>query len=417
MSSDTTIRTVLSNGFQIRLKQQAQQRTVGLGLFIAHGAKDEDLNTSGIAHYIEHVLFGLNHISRQAKKLFSTLLDAGSLYEAYTSKEYTRVTVTCIPRYLEQAIQLLSLLVSNQRICTKAVEHERSIILHEYAMHFSSSAVLGELLDNAIWGDRSVGLFVIGREDNISRFTKQNFEERVHLYYVPERVHLVAVGPLEIEPFVNLATRYFEPWVSIPHTLPDPVVVTEPRLIALPTGHSRVDLLVGYPGVSFYSSDRYTMELLADILGGGMRSRLFLELREKQKMAYLAYAYAVSYGLGGYLAIRVNCDAAELPKVFTMIQQELERIKTEGVSAAELNRVKATRKTAILRVLENSSQHLQLLGQRAILNNDFFVDLEIHRVEAVRADDVVRMAREIFVLDNLAIVGLGPREEDLLQLI
>ncbi len=76
------------------------------------------------------------------------------------------------------------------------------------------------------------------------RLRLQNFEERVRLYYVPERVHLVAVGPLEIEPFVNLATRYFEPWVSIPHTLPDPVVVTEPRLIALPTGHPRVDLLL-----------------------------------------------------------------------------------------------------------------------------------------------------------------------------
>ena len=134
-------------------------------------------------------------------------------------------------------------------------------------------------------------------------------------------------------------------------------------------------------------------------------------------MVYLVHAYTVSYDLGGYLAIKINCDINELPKVFATIQQELERVKTGGISAAELVRVKATRKTAVLRVLENSSRHLQLLGRRAILNDDFFVDLEMCRIEAVRVDDVVRMAREIFVPDNLAMVGLGPKEEDLLRLI
>lgn len=417
MPSETIVRTVLSNGFQVRLKQQTQQRTVNLGLFIAHGAEDEDLDTSGIVHYIEHVLFNPSHMSRQVKELLNTLLGAGAFYEAYTSKEYTRIIITCLPEHLEQALLVLSLLVSCHRVSAEVIEHERPIILHEHAMHFSSSTVLGEMLDNAIWGDRSLGLFVMGRKENISRFTKQELEQRIRLYYAPERTHVVALGPLKIEPFANFATRYFEPWVSMPCTLPDPVVATEPRLIALPTGHTRVDLLIGYPGVPFSSSDRYAMELLADILGGGMKSRLYLELREKRKMVYLVHAYTVSNNSGGHLAIKANCDAAELPQVFATIQQELERVKKDGVSGAELARAKAARETAVLRVLENSSQHLQLLGRYATLNDDFFVDLETHRVEAVQVDDLVRVACDIFVPDNLAMVGLGPKEEDLLRLI
>ncbi|MEW6229743.1 MAG: insulinase family protein, partial [Bacillota bacterium] len=201
------------------------------------------------------------------------------------------------------------------------------------------------------------------------------------------------------------------------HGFLDPVVVTEPRLKALPTGHPRVDLLVGYLGVPFSSSSRNAMELLADILGGGIRSRLFLELREKRKMAYLVHAYPVTYGLGGYLAIRVNCDLSELPKVYAAIQQQLEYVKEDGICSSELTRAKAARTTAILRVLENSSQHLQLLGRHSVLNDEFFVDLETRRVEAVQTEDIVRVARDILVPDNLAVVALGPKEENLLQLV
>lgn len=417
MSSETIIRTVLSNGCQLRLKQQPLQRTVNLGLFVAYGAEHEDLDTNGIAHYIEHVLFDPNHIPRQAKRLLNTLLCTGALYEAYTSKEYTRIIMTCLPQQLEQAIQVLSILVSSWQVSAKAVEHERPIILHEQAMHFSSSAVLGELLDNAIWGDRSLGLFVIGRRENIRRFTKQELEQQICLYYVPARTHIVALGPLEMEPLVELVTRYFEPWEGSSCILPDPIVSTEPRLIALPSGQTRVDLLIGYLGVPFSSSERHATELLADILGGGMKSRLYVELREKRQMAYLVHAYAAFYDLGGYVAIKVNCDAAELQKVYVVIQEVLEQVKEKGVGATELSRAKATRKTALLRVLENSSQHLQLLGRRVILGDDFFVDLEIRRLEAVQVDDVIRAARKIFTPDNLAIVGLGPKEDDLLRLI
>jgi predicted Zn-dependent peptidase len=417
MAKETTIHTVLSNGLHIRLKQQMHQRTINLGLFINHGTQDEDLTTNGAAHFIEHVVFNPNYMPQRTRELLNALLEAGVSYEAATSKDYTRFMITCLPKQVAAVLETLSLLISTRTVSAEAVEHERSIILHERAMHFSSSGILKELLDNAIWGDRSLGLFVIGRKDNIERFDTHELEERLQLYYVPERTSLVALGAIEAESFVNLADRYFLSWESAPRHFADPVVVTEPRLAALPTGSARTELVIGYVGVPGGSQDRYAMDLLADIVGGDMKSRLFLELREKQQLAYLVHAYPVTYILGGYLAIKVNCNTADLPAVYAAIQQELERIKADGVTDLELARVKAGRTRAVLGVLENSSQHLQLLGRRAVRNDDIFVDLEARRIETVHAEDVRRLAQSIMTPENAAIVGLGPKDEDLFRLL
>ncbi|HEX6291757.1 MAG TPA: pitrilysin family protein [Herpetosiphonaceae bacterium] len=417
MAKETIIHTVLSSGLQIKLKQQAHQRTVNLGVFISHGTQDEDLQTSGAAHFIEHVVFNPNYLPQHLQELLNSLLEAGVSYEAATSKEYTRFMLTCLPKQIEQVLHALSLLVSSRHVSDAAIEHERPIILHEHAMHFSSSAVLKELLDHALWGDHSLGLFVIGRKENILRFDRQELEERLHLHYVPERTSLVALGPIDVDSFVEQVDHYFEPWESSPRNFSDPIVVTEPRLAALPTNSSRIDLLIGYVGVPSDSRDRYAMDLLADILGGDLKSRLFVELREKQKLAYLVHAYPTTYALGGYLAIRVNCNREDLPRAHAAIQQEIARIKADGVNEAELARVKASRTRAVLMTLENSPQHLQLLGRRATRNDDFFVDLETRRIETVQAEDIVRLAEEIFIPKNIAMVGFGPQDEELLQLI
>jgi predicted Zn-dependent peptidase len=417
MPHETIVHTVLSNGLQVKLKPQSHQRTVSLGMFIAHGSKDENPSTNGIAHYIEHVRFNTKHMPRQLRHLIDRLLSQGASYQAHTSKDYTRFSITCLPYHLEQSIRILSLLAKNRRISAQAVDHERPIILHEHSMHFSSNKALGELLDYSFWGERSLGLFVIGSRNNIQQFTRDALEQRVRHYYTPERTQLVALGPVDPQRLTDSIAQHLDDWRSIPNDLPEPEVETEPRVSSIPTSSPRAELLLGYLGVPFRSADRYVAELLADILGGGMQSRLFLELREKRKLAYLIHAYTLSYSLGGYVAVRVDCKVTDLKETCTLIRQELASLARGGVSDAELARAKAARNTAVLRVLEDSSQHLQLLGRNAVLGKDFFVDLETRRYDGVQPDHIVRLAREIFVPDNLAIACIGPGEEKLLELL
>ncbi len=417
MAKETIFHTVIDNGLQIQLKQQPYQRTVNIGLFINHGSQNEDMDSNGISHYIEHVLFNANHMPNEVQELLSTLLDEGLSYNAYTGKEYTRFMIACRPSQTEQALKLLSMIISSKHTTMESIEHERQIILHEHEMAFSSSSILGDLLENAIWGDHSLGLFVIGRKENIRRFDKTEIDARLHDNYIAERTTVVGLGPLDPLTFSDSVERYFEGWTHAPCNIVDPPVSVEPRVVALRTSSPRTDLLIAYPGVPFFSADRYAMELLADILGGGRKSRLFVELREKQKLVYLVSAYSMAYRFGGYLAIKLNCETTALPTVYSTIREELERLGSTGIDEVELARVKATRITALLRVLENSDQHLQLLGRRAVLNDDFFVDIETRRIEAVRSADIVRLAREIFLPQNVAIVGLGPKQEELMRLI
>ncbi len=416
MARETIIHTVLSNCLQVKIKH-SDQRTINLGLFIDHGSRDETIEENGLAHYIEHVLFNPNHFSARMKEVYDELLSMGLVYEAFTSKEYTRIVLTCIPEQLEPALAFLSLLVTEPRITIEAVEHERPIILHEHAMRFSSSSALRELLDNAFWGDYSLGLFVIGRKENIQRFSVEDIESRFAARYVPDNTHLVALGPVDPLQLNTLTERYFGAWQNPSTIRHDISIINEPRVLSLPTKHTRIDLLIGYLGVPAGSKELPTIELLADILGGGLTSRLFIELREKRKLAYLVHAYTMSYSLAGYLAIAVNCQMENLQQVFEIIQQEIERLKQEPVTEKELQRAKAIRRTAVLRVLENSEQHLKLLGQRSLRNEDFFVDLTIHGIQAVKPADIQSMANRIFDLDNMAIVGFGPKTQDILSLI
>lgn len=418
MAKETIIQTALSNGLRVRLKRQPYQRTLTIGLFIKHGAQHEDIHTNGAAHYVEHVLFNPNHMHSEPRDLLNSLLDRGVSYEAYTSKEYTRFTLTGTPSLVEAIMRFIGLLVStSSHISRAAVEHERPIILQEHAMVFSSGKILRELLDNALWGDHSLGLYVIGRKENIARFDREDLEGQLQTHYVPEKATLVVLGDIELDLLDRLISCNLEPWTDRSSPSIDPVTVVEPRVIALPTGGNRADLLIGYPGMPFNSSDRFAMELLADILGGGMKSRLFTELRERQRKVYAVHAYPVSYGLGGYLAIQVNCDRSDIADVFSAIQQELNKLITDGIREDELSRAKATRITALLGVLENSAQHVQIFGRRAILNDDFYVDLEARHLNGVRSDEVMRVAIAILKPDNLALVGLGPTQQDLLSLV
>lgn len=417
MARETIIRTVLSNCLQIKLAY-VPQRTVNLGLFINYGTKDEDLETSGLAHYVEHVLFNPNYMPEGLRRLYDELIDAGASYEAYTSKEYTRIMVACLPEQVAEAIKMLSQIVTPSAISAEVVEHERSIILHEHAMRFSSGSMLGELMDHAFWGDHSIGLFVVGRRENIMRFSSEDIERRVAEYYTPDAAYLVALGPIaDFSGFIDEVEHCFGAWQTRNRVIVEPSAITEPRIIALPTGSKRVDLVIGYLGVPVDSRERPALELLADILGGGLKSRLFQEVRERQKLVYMIHAYTQTYRLGGYLAIKLNCDVSQIPDAYAAIMKVIGQVAAEGVTHEELNRAKAARRTAILRVLENSAQHLQLLGQRSVRGEDFFVDLLIRETQAVRVENVNDLARRIFTPTNQAMVGLGPRDEDLLKLI
>lgn len=409
----------LENGLGVRLLGRPHLRTVNLGLFIRHGSSHEDREQSGISHFLEHLLWNPRHLPEPARRRLYRLVEAGARYEAFTSKEYSRFMVTCQPERFGLALEVAAAALRERTLDAAAVEEERGVLLHEHAMTFASSRILGEVLDQAVWGERGLGLFVSGRRENLRRFTVGDLEERFARFYTPERSCLFAVGPLDSHRWLEAAAPLLawprgsrgagaEPW-EMP-------AEPEPRILSLPMRSGRVDLLFGFTAAAFGSADRWAVEILADVLGTGWRSRLFLALREGRPLAYLARASAVLYRGGGYLAVQVNCERDDVEAVFSVVAAETARLAREGAEPEEVVRARAGKEMVLLDTLDHSAGCLQLLGRRAMLGEELDPARELAGFWAVSAADVTRVAQQFLRLEGAAVVARGLETDKLAEL-
>lgn len=417
MWSETITKTVLENSLRVSVLQAPRSRTVSLGLFVDHGAKDEDLRSSGISHFIEHLVFNPAHMEPITRQRLGELMDRGATYEAYTGKEFTRCSITCRRGDLETAIACLAGMLSRARVLPDAVEHERAIILQERETYISSGRVKEELIEQALWGNRSLGLFVIGRRENISRFDPAELEPRLDRFYTPHNTQLVVLGDVPAEEVVRSVETYFGDWEASPSPPPSVLIEEEPNIIGLPSDGARADLTFAFLGPAFGHADRYAMNLLGDILGSGVRSRLFQEVRERRELCYAIYAYSISYRLGGYLAINANAAAEKVDEVYRAVMDVIEGLKAEPVPPDELERVREARITSLLEITGDTKRHLQQLGRHAMNGKDFFVDWEAHELRRVTAEELQRVARNMLTTERLAVSGIGVDGERLMKLL
>lgn len=417
MWSETVTKTVMENCLQVVVMRSPRSRTVSLGLFIDHGAKDEDVSSNGISHFIEHLVFNPAHMDRTTRERLDQLMDRGAAYEAYTGKEFTRATLTCRADALPAAVACMAGILTRPRVAPEAVEHERSIILHERDTYFASGRAKEELVEQALWGNRSMGLYVIGRRDNILNFQAQSMQERLERFYTPQNTRLVILGDVAPNDVVRLVEEHFSDWNRDPLPRRPIVIEEEPNIIGLPSQGSRADVTFAFLGVPFDSSDRYAINVLGDLLGGGIKSRLFQEVREKRHLCYAIHAYTISYRLGGYLGINVNTGSEQVEEVYQAVTEVLEDVRQNPVSEEELERVKAARMTGLLELPNDARRHLQMLGRHNMLGRDFFVDWECNEIRRVTAKDIQRVAQFLFAPERLAIAGLGVGGEQLAGLL
>ncbi len=413
-ASPPLLRHVLPNGLQVRLRETPYQRMVNLGLFFRHGSQHESLTNNGIAHFIEHVMFNPRYLDPSERRRFDHLTDGGASYDAYTSKEYTRLMMTCTPEQLPEALDLLGAVARAEHVSEEAISGERPIVLQEHATAFGSlSRVYGQLLDHVLWGDQSIGLFIMGRRENIERFTADQLEARIKSHYRPERTCLVVAGPVLSQRVVQAVTAAFGAWPGSGATVPDLEVVPRPGVASFPGEKARGELVLGLPAVPFESEERPAMELLADVLGGGIKSRLFLELRERRKLVYLVQAYPVSYQGGGYIGMRINCGEEDVDAVYRAIDRILREVRRDGVHSEELERARAARLVRLFEAADNPKNYIQLAGRRCVLGEDFSVGSEVERLCAVDRTAVRKLAAEVLHLERSGAVILGFPEERL----
>ncbi|MCF6136452.1 M16 family metallopeptidase [Pseudalkalibacillus berkeleyi] len=409
-------KAMLENCMKVIVRRTKQSRNLSVGMYVNHGSKDENNKNNGISHFIEHMAFSHENMNPNAKKMVGNLLDSGALYEAFTGKEMTRCCITSQRKYLPDIIKTLSEIVKLHNLPDERIQHERAIILQEAETYFASSKVKTELAERALWGERSLGLFVIGNQDNISRFTKEEIESRFRQFYSPSNTMIVIQGDVDPDETIGQIAEAFDFWKSEAVSNPSPLLEVSPSVLGIGNAN-RVNLTATFVGPSFRSRKRHAMALLSDILGEGLKSRLFVELREKRELVYSVYSYALSYGLGGYMAIDFNCSKESLEESFKVVMNIIDDIQNNGVTDEEIERARASRITSTLQIPNDAVRHLNTTGRYALYNKDFFVDTEVFDLMSVTKEEVREIAREMCDQSNMALSALGTDSESLVTLL
>ncbi|KMY32337.1 hypothetical protein ACZ11_09375 [Lysinibacillus xylanilyticus] len=416
MYYESISKAMLENCMKVVVRKTKQSRNLSIGMFVNHGSKDETIHNNGISHFIEHMAFSHENMNVAAKQMVGDLLDNGARYEAYTGKEMTRCCITSQTSYSNDIIKALSNIVKFRDIPEERIKHERAIILQEADTYFASSKVKTELSERTLWGERSLGLFVIGNQENISRFTKEDIESRFEKYYTPSNTLMVIQGNVDPDEIINKIATEFDFWRNNKVSNPLPMLEVSPSVTGI--GNSdRVNLTISFVGPSFRSRKKYAMAILSDILGDGLKSRLFLELREKRELVYSIYSYSLSYGLGGYLAIDLNCQKEKLDECFNVVMEIVKDIQGKGVTSEELERARASRITSTLQIPNDSVRHLNTTGRYALYNKDFFVDNEVFELMSITEEEVREVANEMCDESNMALSAVGTNSESLISLL
>jgi predicted Zn-dependent peptidase len=420
-------RTVLPSGVRILTEHIPGSRSATIGYWVAAGSRDEpgrvgDLpSRHGSTHFLEHLLFKGTE-TRTALDIAVSFDSVGGEHNAVTSKEYTCYYAKVRDADLPMAIDVLSDMVTSSLIDPKEFETERGVILEELAMAEDDPGdVVGEQLFAAVLGAHPLGRPVGGTPEAIREVTRDAVWQHYKAAYRPNDLVVAAAGAVEHEALVSAvvaaigASEWDLDTPAVPasrrSTAAATLVTGEAlRIVNKPTEQASV--MVGLPGIVAGDDRRTTMAVLNSVLGGGMSSRLFQEVREKRGLAYSVYSYAASYSDAGLFTMYAGCTPGREGAVTELMLGELHRLADDGITADELRRAHGQLSGSAALALEDSDTRMSRLG-RAELTLGEFVDLDesVRRLNEVSADDVRLLAAEI-AAGPVSIAAVGPIADD-----
>jgi predicted Zn-dependent peptidase len=415
-SSDQPFRnietTTLSNGLRIITEVMPHVRSVSVGIWVGSGSRRESLEENGISHFIEHMLFK-GTTSRSAEDIARSVDSIGGNLDAFTAKELVCFNTKVLDEHLSLAFDVLADLVLHPLFRDEDIEKEKGVILEEIKMEEDSPDYLvHEIFSSNFWQGHPLGKPILGTPQTVRRFDSTMMRDFYRSVYGPANLLVTAAGNLTHQQLVDLVSRHFE---SVPpgQAAPaDPVPGTHAR-ISLRNKKSleQAHLCLGVPSYPLPHEDRFGCYVLNTLLGGGMSSRLFQNIRERQGLAYAVFSELSPYRDTGCLSIYAGTSVESAKRVVESITKEFRQLKEDSVTAEELRRAKDHLKGSLMLSLESTSSRMSNLARQEMYFGRFFTLNEIvESIEAVSADDVRRIARTFFDTRQIALTILGNLE-------
>jgi len=407
--------TELPSGVRVVTESMDSVRSAALGFYIATGSGYEDDARAGLSHLLEHMLFRgtARYGSLEIDQLFDGM---GAELNAGTGKETTSVSSRVLDVHLERAFDVMADMVWRPRITAEDLAQEREIVLEEIAMYEDDPQDrVFDVLGEAVFGDHPLGRAIIGRREVVAGTPAVELQTFHAGRYTSRNVVVAAAGSIDHDRLVELVHRSLadrppdgaaaEPLPSVPPAPP----ARRRGFIAKETEQYHIAL--GAPGLARDDERRYALRVLDNVLGGTSSSRLFQEVRENRGLAYSVYSFTTSYAGTGQVGLYLGTRPDNVATSLKVVGAELERLRADGITADELERSKENVKGRVVLSLESTTARMNRLGSSVLADLPLLtVDEVVERIDAVTAEDVVGLARELFAPERLSAAGIGADE-------
>ncbi|OLD20570.1 MAG: peptidase M16 [Acidobacteria bacterium] len=402
-------REVLPNGLIVLTEEMQHIRSVSIGIWIKTGSRDEDLQWNGISHFIEHMVFkGTKH--RSAEEIARQVDSIGGNMDAFTAKECVCFNVKVLDDHLPIAMDVLSDLVLNPVFDGADITRERGVILEEIKMDEDSPDYLvHEIFTQNFWKDHPLGKPILGTKETVKKFEQPVVLDFYGQRFAPGNLIICAAGNLKHAQFVELVNKHFAQMPPKKNGFHSPQPKIVPRIIMRnKKALEQVQICVGVPSHPIAHGKRYASYILNTLLGGGMSSRLFQNIRERQGLAYAIYSDLNPYRDTGCLSVYAGTSRESAGKVVQSIVSEFRKLKTETVPPEELRRAKDQLKGSLMLSLESSTARMSNLARQEMYFDRFYtLDELIEKIEGVTAEELKELAEQFFHTDSIAVTVLG----------
>jgi predicted Zn-dependent peptidase len=407
---DNVNRDILSNGLTIVTEAMPAVRSVSLGVWLRTGSRNERESENGITHFLEHMVFK-GTTNRSAEEIARSADSIGGHLDAFTAKECTSFSIKVLGEHLPRAFAVVTDLLKNPLLRSDHIAKESKVIQEEIKMvEDTPDDLVHEIFTQSYWRGHSLGRPILGTRQTVSGFNRRRLLEYFHRNYTPRNMVVAAAGHLEHANVVELSDKEFGKLPAGSPITAQPVPTPHPEIrYRHKKNLEQVHICVGTPAYPHAHEKRFACYVLNTVLGGGMSSRLFQNVREKRGLAYAVFSGLSTFRDAGCLSVYAGTSTENVRQVVDLIVEEMGRLKSEPLGEEELQRAKDYLKGSTLLSLESTMSRMSNLArQEMYFGRHISLDEIARLVDAVAADHVLAVARELFSPGSVALTVLGP---------
>ncbi len=403
-----TKKHTFNNGLRVVTEKIDYVKSVSFGIWLNVGSVNENEETNGMSHFIEHMLFkGTN--KRTANEIAEETDNIGGQMNAFTSKECTCFYIKVLDENLFEAVDILSDMFFNSNFDEEEIKKEISVVIEEIKMYEDSPEdVVHDKLAESVFINSNLAYPILGTEENLTSYNKDKILKYMKQKYTPENTVISVAGNFDEEYLFSLLKERYEDWKieSDKDIIEDSSFSRE--IIGVYKDIEQLHLCIGTKTIDRYSELYYPLMIMNSIFGGSMSSKLFQEVREKRGLVYSIYSFNSNYSKAGLFGIYAGLAYENLEETVVTILNEAENMKSGKISTKEFNRAKQQIKSNFLLGLENTSSRMSSIGRRELLHNEILTTEEVvERINKVKIEDVIEISKTIFNKENLSAVFAG----------